>query len=166
MYLGGARTFNVRISAEPSQTTECNLKQLASIDVKVDNKVLIPVSFGDRHTFLALSTAVSISIISKKAVDDMRLPLGPAPPEFSDDANITRVASVGSLSLGSLDVGKVEFLVKKGITLTGSPSMPEYIGWLGINGLVGVDFELDLANNKLNLFSSDHCAGRAVYWIR
>jgi hypothetical protein len=27
-----------------------------------------------------------------------------------------------------------------------------------------VDFELDFANNKLNLFSSDHCPGKVVYW--
>jgi hypothetical protein len=27
-----------------------------------------------------------------------------------------------------------------------------------------VDFELDIAHSKLNLFSQDHCPGRVVYW--
>jgi hypothetical protein len=149
-------------SAEPSQTTECSLKQLASIDVKVDNKVLIPVSFGDRRTFMALRTT-SLSTISKEAADDMKLPIGPVPAEFSKDPNTVGVATVQSLTLGSLQVGKVEFLVSR-LTMTSSPTMPEFIGWLGIDALGGVDLELDLAHYKLKLFSSDHCPGRAVYW--
>jgi hypothetical protein len=38
------------------------------------------------------------------------------------------------------------------------------IGVLGLNVFGKVDFELDFANAKLNLYSQDHCPGVVVYW--
>lgn len=37
-------------------------------------------------------------------------------------------------------------------------------GILGLDTLSQFDVELDLAHNKLNLFSPDHCPGQGVYW--
>jgi hypothetical protein len=38
------------------------------------------------------------------------------------------------------------------------------VGSIGMDVLSTVDFELDIAHGKLNLFSQDHCPGDIVYW--
>jgi hypothetical protein len=38
------------------------------------------------------------------------------------------------------------------------------IGFLGMDLLSNLDVELDLGHDRINLFSSDHCPGSAVYW--
>jgi hypothetical protein len=40
------------------------------------------------------------------------------------------------------------------------------VGDLGTHLFEHVDFELDMAGRKFNLFSPDHCPGKAVYWTK
>ena len=47
---------------------------------------------------------------------------------------------------------------------TSGPGLPTSIGSIAIPTLSGVDYELDFAHNKLNLFSANHCPGNVVYW--
>jgi hypothetical protein len=55
-------------------------------------------------------------------------------------------------------------LSRGGYTFPASFAGRPIIGGLGMDVLSTVDFELDIAHGKLNLFSQDHCPGRVVYW--
>jgi hypothetical protein len=145
---------------ETPQTKDCRLPQLASIDLKIGSIVLIPVVLDGTSAFMGLNSSLPVSTISLQAATEMKKAIGKAPPPF---ANQPGLVSIDSLSLGSYDIGKVRLMVTpgKGITM---PGLPPTIGSFALPTLFGVDYELDFAHNKLNLFSSNHCPGNVVYW--
>ena len=53
-----------------------------------------------------------------------------------------------------------------GAELIGPGDVITLAGDLGTQLFDKVDLELDIAGKKFNLFASDHCPGRAVYWTK
>jgi hypothetical protein len=147
----------VSFADDVPQGRHCTLRQLASIDVDIADYVLVPVSLDGTPAHMRLGTPSGLSTIYKRDADDMNLPVGKSPLPNS------QIATVRSFSLGSYEVGKVQLLVSsKPPTLV--PNSAPYVGSFGLTSLIGVDFELDFAHNKLNLFSAKHCPGNVVYW--
>jgi hypothetical protein len=147
-------------AGEAPQSGDCRLKQLASIDLKIGTLVLVPVVLDGAPAFMGLNTSLPISTIYQQAAAEMKFAIGKAPPPFSDAPGLV---SIESLSLGSYDIGKVRLLVFKGAAIS-MPGLPPSIGSIALPTLFGVDYELDFAHNKLNLFSTNHCPGNVVYW--
>jgi len=145
---------------ETPQTRDCRLRQLASIDLKIGSLVLVPVVLDGAPAFMGLNTGLPVSTISQQAAAEMKFAIVKVPRSFSDSPGLV---SIHSLSLGSYDIGKVRLLVSPGPTIT-MPSLPPFIGSFALPTLFGVDYELDFAHNKLNLFSTDHCPENVVYW--
>jgi hypothetical protein len=75
-------------------------------------------------------------------------------------AAATRVAHA-ELHLGREVLSNMEFLMLKPGTYGGG-----VVGDFGTQLFKRVDFELDLAGGKLNLFSPERCPGHAVYWTK
>ena len=139
---------------------DCRLRQLASIDMKIGSIVLIPVVLDGRSAFMGLNTTLAISVLQQQAATEMKLPIGKAPRAVT---NAPGLVSIQSLSLGSYNIGKVTLLVFPGDEIT-MPGLPVSIGSIALPTLIGMDYELDFAHNKFNLFSSTHCPGNVVYW--
>jgi hypothetical protein len=151
-------------AADAPQSRDCRLKQLASIDLKIDSTVLAPVVVNGTQSYMGLLTGSSGSSISQKAAAEMMLPLHPPPAIFAKGSATVGIASIDSFSLGSFPLGEISFRVNSNLDLKAGENMPEFIGWFGMQSLFGMDFEFDFAHNKLNLFSIDHCDGKVVYW--
>jgi hypothetical protein len=145
---------------EAPQTKDCRLRQLASIDLKIGSLVLIPVVLDGTPAFMGLNSSMPISTISKQAATEMKFVIGKNPQPF---VNSPGLVSIDSLSLGSYDIGKVRLLVTVDPPYV-SPGLPPHVGSFALPTLFGVDYELDFAHNKLNLFSTTHCKGNVVYW--
>jgi hypothetical protein len=154
--IGPVKTF----ASEETPARDCRLRQLASIDLKIGSIVLIPVVLDGAAAFMGLNSSLPVSTISLQAANEMKLAIGKAPQPFADAPGLV---SIDSLSLGSYEVGKVKLLVFPGGKIA-MPGLPPSIGSIAIPTLSGVDYELDFAHNKLNLFSSNHCPGNVVYW--
>jgi hypothetical protein len=147
-------------AGEAPQSSDCGLKQLASIDLDIGTYVLMPVTIDGTPARMGLTTSSGISSISKRDANAMGLAISKAPPSLIGTLGI---ATINSFSLGSYGVGKVQMLVNSGLP-TSNPNVPPYVGWFALTSLLEVDFELDFAHNKLNVFSTTHCAGNVVYW--
>jgi len=144
---------------EPA-TKDCRLRQLASIDLTIGTVVLIPVVLDGTSAFMGLNSNLPVSTISLQVATEMRLAIGKAPPPFS---NTPGLVSINSLSLGSYDIGKVQLLVTRNGRIE-MPGLPPSVGSIALPGVFRMDYELDFAHNKLNLFSTNHCPGNVVYW--
>jgi len=147
----------IAFASDAPEVRDCQLKQLASVDLDIGINVLVPVTLEGTPARMGLSTAAAISSISKRDADAMGLAITKAPASLIGSQEMV---TIRSFSLGSYEVGKVEMLVNNGPANSAVP----YIGWFALTSLLGVDFELDFAHNKLNLFSTTHCAGNVVYW--
>jgi len=138
---------------------DCRLGQLASIDLTIGTIVLIPVILDGAPAFMGLNSSLPVSTISLQVATEMKLTIGKAPIRF----NSPGVVSINSLSLGSYDIGKVKLMATPG-GRNAMPDLPASIGSFALPTLFGVDYELDFAHKKLNLFSTTHCPGNVVYW--
>jgi hypothetical protein len=147
-------------AGEAPQSGDCRLRQLASIDLKIGTLVLVPVVLDGAPAYMGLNTSIPISTISQQAATEMKFAIGKNPHPF---VNSPGLVSIDSLSLGSYNIGKVGLLVTVGPPYV-SPGLPPHIGSFALPTLFGVDYELDFAHNKLNLFSTNHCPGNVVYW--
>jgi hypothetical protein len=160
LVLAGIVCPGISLAGEASQTRDCRLKQLASIDLKIGSVVLIPVVLDGFPAFMGLNTSIPISTISQQAATEMKFAVGKNPHPF---VNSPGLASIDSLSLGSYGIGKVQLLVTVGPPFV-NPGLPPQVGSFALPTLFGVDYELDFAHNKLNLFSTSRCPGNVVYW--
>lgn len=153
---------------------DCHLKLLGSIDLTItDDLVRVPVTLNGRSASMVLDIGSGASVFWKRTPDEWRLRRTGqgAPTEAPDlgssvlvDGSYT-VAFFDSLALGTSNVGGGAFLVAPALPPRVSDTGPNAtIGLLGFDVFRHVDFELDLANRKLNLFSQDHCPGNVVYW--
>jgi hypothetical protein len=70
-----------------------------------------------------------------------------------------KFAAYADVKLGNV-TGKMLFAILDG-KLSDDPKVA---GVLGYDVLRRFDIELDLAHNKVNLFSQDHCPSKVVYW--
>jgi hypothetical protein len=140
------------------QDRDCTLRQLATIDLEIADHVLVPVTLDGTPARMILGTSSGLSTIYKRDADDMNLTVVKSPlPNW-------QMTTVHSFSLGSYKVGKAQLLLTTKLP-TLAPNAAPYVGVFGLTALSGVDFELDFAHNKLNLFSAKHCSGNnVVYW--
>jgi hypothetical protein len=80
---------------------------------------------------------------------------------------VVQGAVADALQMGHLRYHDVSFvLVRRGGPYPEPTTFDQrpIVGTLGMDVLSTVDFELDIAHRKLNLFSQDHCPGQVVYW--
>jgi hypothetical protein len=147
------------LAGDERPAKDCRLQQLASIDLTIGSIVLIPVVLDGVTAYMSINSSAPVSAISLQAATDMKFAISQAPEPFSGAPGMV---SIKSLSLGSYDVGKVRLLVlPKTITM---PGLPPAIGSLTMPMQLKMDSEFDFAHAKLNLFSTNHCPGKVVYW--
>jgi hypothetical protein len=151
---------------QPASKPSCPLKQYGSIDLTITDKVLVPVTINDKPAFMSLNLTSATSALRKPALDTV----GIFPSAFEAEAEVrfgsrkvTEVGRFSSLRLGDVSLGGGEFLVDPSPD-TANAADRSVVGQLGLDVFRNVDFEIDLARRKLNLFSQEHCPGVVVYW--
>jgi hypothetical protein len=154
------------------ESKNCGLKQLASLDLaQASGRVLVPVTVQGKTVWLALHTGSAFSLIFDEDARELQLhrkrlslPLGWS---MGQKGEVSEVAIVDDLQIGRMHYPNVSFALVSRQAYWGpiqSFDQRPIIGGLGMDVLGTVDFELDIAHGKLNLFSQDHCPGRVVYW--
>ena len=148
-----------------ARAEDCALKQIESIPLEVyPDHLLLPVSFGTTPEKLVFRMEDAGSGLNGDIVDKLDLHITSMPPNVHfhrDGEDIRRIAHVRDMHLGRLTIGDMEFLMLK------PGRYPDGVaGDLGTQLFEKVDLELDIAGGKFNLFSSDHCPGKAVYWTK
>lgn len=159
--------FLLSCQIAPAWANDCPLKRLASMPMVLNRarEVVIPVTLqGKMPGKLMIDTGAPVSAISQSvaaALDLEGRPLQGGIYGFGGRKVETGV---------TLDL-KLDQMVARGAVL---PVAPEAVfgGRSDISGIFGADFlsnydlELDFGGGKVNLFSSDHCAGQVVYWAK
>jgi hypothetical protein len=165
------------VASEKKETPkgECKLQVYASIDLvggeKAGAAYGVPVSINGREALMTLALERPFSMFTVVAAKEFALktkPLDSSVPKISYGAiPITHSVTVEGLKIGRVPFGKLEAPVYA----SGAEDVHRYrdipvIGELGQDILGVVDFELNLAANKLTIFSQDHCPGQVVYWTK
>jgi len=143
----------------------CQLKQVASLDVAADSdgNPLVPISIENSSGYFIFDPSAPVSVINRSAANSVHLQPQTIPGWMSVNYNGAHAGFVGyaSIKLGSA-AGSTLFAILDGNV----GNDPKAAGVLAYDVLKHFDIELDLAHNKINLFSQDHCPGQVVYWTR
>jgi predicted aspartyl protease len=143
---------------------DCTLKKMASFDAKYEHgQLVIKAKIDDRDVDVALDTGSPYNMINNKLVEELKLPMNRITMSGVDaaghESNLTAMAH--KVTLGDFTATSVSFLVGGREAADGAWVIDALFG---TNLLEANDLELDLAHGKVNIFSSDHCAGQGVYW--
>ncbi|HUE66087.1 MAG TPA: hypothetical protein VMO78_17080 [Rhizomicrobium sp.] len=153
------------LGASATKAEDCTLKQYTSVPMEVyPDHLLIPVTLGTTQAKLLFQMAAAANGINSDVAEKLDLYITSIPPNIHfnrDGEDIRRIAHVPELHLGSQTLKGMEFLMLRPGRYGGG-----VVGDLGTHMFEHVDFELDMAGGKLNLFSPDHCPGKAVYWTK
>lgn len=154
--------FTASFADEAPQAARCQLKELASLTLiqAPDGAPLAPVSLQDRPALMLLTLEHGPPVLFSDAADAL-------PLSGSSHATIVgEVVSYSTFKLGRIQFSAVEFVLKKRRGQYGPASVNglPVIGALGATLLSRMDFELDLAHGRLNLFSQEHATGCGAYW--
>jgi len=154
----------IAIWSAPLSAAECGpLKLLTSVPLKLDpgNRPLIPITIEDKSRFLLLDTGGFVSTLTPKAVEQFQLkPRRTDIKQYDVNGNLLdRIVPVPTMMLGKARGASWLFIVQGH-----NFSDDETIGTLGPDIIGQFDVDLDFPNRTLNLFSSDHCAGKIMYW--
>jgi hypothetical protein len=159
-------------AAPSSGLKDCSLKQLVSIPLSLqDEGVYVPVTLNARQAWLALMTDVSSSSIRQGAVPDLQLPIEKSRSKEGyymemGGKLVTQVATIERPLIGDLPLPlKVWPIVPETAEAKSLNGLP-IAGMLAMDILWHFDFELDLLQRKLILFSKDHCPGQGAYWAK
>jgi hypothetical protein len=162
-------TLCVPIHADENKN--CVLKQLASLDLaQFPGHVLVPVAIQGKSVWMALHTGSPTSAMLEDEISALQLQRRSVFVGKSTSAGLKGTVVPGAvaddLQMGHVRVRDVRFLLVRRSVHSEPPAFEQrpIVGSIGMDVLSTVDFELDIAHGKLNLFSHDHCPGQVVYW--
>lgn len=159
--LGLAGLF-ILAAMTPSWAADCSLKKLADLPLTVNSmNVIMPVKFGTQDEQLAFQLQNSMNMLPEDFVKEQDLTIQNESTDAltTNGVTIRGSAVVPIMSMGPIPIKDVHFMMlPAGKATTGT------VGSLGGGFLGKVDFELDLAHQRLALFLPDHCPGQVVYW--
>jgi len=157
------------LAAPASSAEPCRPQQLASLSLTVTDggELLAPMKIGGESALLFLNTGSGRSGLYRDHVRTLRASASPAPaPSRADRVAVTENVRLNSVWLAEQRLGTVRFNVintdSPPVRVQGEPVAVE--GVLGTDLLAQYDYELDLADRRLNIYSQDHCRGQGAYW--
>jgi hypothetical protein len=154
------------LGASSAQAADCKLNMLGSVEMQVTpDSLMLPVTFanGTQKTF-AFDIGAGLNVIAQDAASQADFHFRSLDPNIQITAYGQKVERLGNspkFHIGTLPGDDVEFAVVPRQIGDGSIS-----GHLGNRLFEGLDFELDIAQHKLNAFSTDHCPEKVVYWTK
>ena len=143
---------------------KCALQPVASLDMTVDStgRISVPMSFAGKTENMLIDTGSTISLLTADTAKSLGLEMKDVHSrilfQFFGGAVVTQYVTALDIALGQMVSRAMDFAIFP------EGSSPDTNGILGENILSSYDLDLDFANSKLNLFSTDHCPGQVVYW--
>jgi predicted aspartyl protease len=141
----------------------CALKKLSTMPAQItpDNQLLVQTGIGNTSVPLLVDTGAGWNGLSRPMAGRLGVEFRHVKEGYPYSGDVlTQGNTVDAIVLGSVRANTVFFyaLDKGGDGTDGKPA-----------GVLGVydrkeDVEIDPAGNAVNLFSQDHCPGKAVYW--
>jgi hypothetical protein len=143
----------------------CQLKLIASLDtISSADGIMVPVTLqGQAGGYMLLGFDNIISGVSEAVASKLDLRRDSIPQNVWVNINRQKIFQRAEVNIqlggsrGDAHVAIIPSFVK---------SDPRVVGLLALDVLNQFDVELDLAHDKLNLFSPDHCKGQVIYWTR
>jgi predicted aspartyl protease len=147
-----------------SAADSCRLNQITSVAMSStpDGRLLLDSTINGEPAKLLLDTASPRTLLDPAYVKSRNLP-------WRDDDRIqgygltgtplSGFARVDSLTLGRLQFGTQPVAFSSVGDIAGHPA-----GIVANDELEAYDIEINPAAGRLNLFASDHCSGKVVYW--
>jgi Aspartyl protease len=155
-------------ASEPPK--DCRLKQYAELPITYyDGWVQIPLLIDNHPVRMTLDTGSALSIIGQWAVQQLgsRVTRLRSVDITVGNDHLDSYATIRELSLGNARLKDTEILIIPTHSTSNSEERSTDrvpVGRLGMDLFGGVDVELDLGHDKVNLFSTEHCPGAVVYW--
>jgi hypothetical protein len=152
--------------AAPAAAQDCGPLQIfASLDATVskDGSILVPLGVDDSKGYFELQFEQPVSGITGQAADLLQEKRSTVDPNVS--------INIAGQSVKEMVNVKLHFGATSGSDWLGVIPEPLHgdqtiTGTIGYDILRHFDVELDLAHNKVNLFSQEHCPGKVIYWTR
>lgn len=147
-----------------SAADTCRLQEVTSVAVSAtaDGRLLLDGAVNGEAVKLMLDTGAPRTLLEPDFVKSRNLP-------WKDDDRIkgygltgkslSGFARINTLTLGHLQFGTQSVAFGSAGDVAGNPA-----GIVANDELEAYDIEIDPAAGRLNLFSSDHCPGKVVYW--
>lgn len=156
-----AASAQAQDQAAAAKAPTCKLQRVTSLDMTLTpDGITVPVVINGTPKNFKLDLASSPTYIAQDAVDDLKLPV----TDLKKPANynghpVKQTATVAKFQIGIMAADNQPISVLPAKTLKEGEA-----GTLGAALLANMDFEMDFANHKFNLFSAEHCPGQVVYW--
>lgn len=106
------------------------------------------LKLSDAFSGITANAAIQLNLKTKPMPDGVRVRI--------EGQKVVHLATVPALQMDRLTASDLD--------IPEIPSLGDADGTLALDILGANDLELDLAHDKLNLFSRDHCSGKVVYW--
>jgi hypothetical protein len=149
----------------------CTLKNMASLDARTDENggLLVPARIEGRDVWMALRLGNGLPVLYAEEVAGWNLKTGTVAAAMGiTDGNgkpLTTKVTVKELRLEQLIYKDWEMLlVSRGNSSIKTEDEPPVVGTITSRFLLGVDTELNLAQNKINLFAWTPCRVGGTYW--
>ena len=167
-----ATAFVMASGSSLAAAPDCDLKIISSIDVEIDpgGGVLIPLQVNGQDAWMVLRMGAGVPTIFPASVAYLGLkPTGVHDMKFLvDDVRVDKKVTVAHIVIGKVDFTDWDmYVLPERSGPAGRPPMYRgrpVLGNLTSRFMQVVDVELNLAEKKMNFFTSTRCQGRAVYW--
>lgn len=169
--IAGWLVATLALLAPPQAWAACQLTRYSTVELAYGptGAVLVPVQIGGTDVWMALTMSTGMPMVSPAAVRQLGLKTWRVEQDNlkADGQRIEEQTSVKSLRLGTADFADWTLYVYPGAErplpmFQGRPM----IGNISARFMNVVDVELDLANNRMNLFKQSTCGKEAVYWSK
>lgn len=154
-------------STAQSGIDTCQMKTLATLDVPIDSDgtVLMPVTIDGHDVWMSLALNSGLPILYSGAVEGWNIQTRPNNLGATVNGKQLYMTTVKELKLGMANFTNWDLVLlprnSKGIEVyEGKPVVGQFTSRL----IQLVDVEINLAQNKVNLFSQTKCSGGALYW--
>lgn len=149
------------VMAAPARAADCSPLRLENTirmePAKRDNRMMVPFTLDGVQKKFLLDTGASLNLVSSAVVQELKLPLY--------HSRYYTVDLYGNASDDFVEIRKVVLGRAKGedIQFQVAPNLP-FDGVLSAGIFLHDDIDMDFGAKRLNVFSTDHSAGRVVYW--
>jgi hypothetical protein len=160
---GGVLSLLLQIG--PALADDCTPRLISALDMidEPDGRIAVKVGLGATQQRLLIATSNAHSELFQPAVTAAGFRQSHLPDNRSFEyfgGHAVGYATVDSMTLGSARGGAVQVLVTPG-SYTADPLVA---GTLAADLLGNFDVELNFQTHRINLFASNPCDGKQVYW--
>lgn len=154
--------FAVAVVSPANAQEKCTLHRAVSLPMTVTEtgRISIPMTFGGTTVDMLVDTGSPGTGLAQEMADKLGLDVHHtiAGRAFYGGRRVTRTTVARDVALANLKMDTFPVGIMPDELDAGAE------GLLGQDIMSAYDLDFDFAGGKLNLYSTDHCAGRVVYW--